>query len=180
MTSAKILSNLSNNPPWPGIILLLSLTQQYLLKPDSRKSPAWEIIENKNERYIIFEIFELLKKIIVQKKIGIMIPPINPDTVLLGLMLGIIFGPPIIEPQKYAETSTSIAKKTIKKIKSKNSILWLILFKKINARDTYNKQIIFITEIFDSLNMQTKIRIKQNICAPKNGKFNRKTKTLIK
>ena len=52
-----------------------------------------------------------------------MIPPTKPDTVLLGLMFGIIFGPPIIEPKKYAEISTIIEKKTMKKIKLINSLL---------------------------------------------------------
>ena len=104
----------------------------------------------------------------------------NPATVLLGLMLGTIFGPPIIEPKKYAETSTIIVKKTIKKIKLINSLLWLISFKKINAKVTYNKQIIFKIEIADNLDTQTIIRIKQNIWGPKRVKFNRKTKKLIK
>tara|TARA_B100000683_G_scaffold253035_1_gene270455 strand:+ start:490 stop:672 length:183 start_codon:yes stop_codon:yes gene_type:complete len=50
----------------------------------------------------------------------------------------------------------------------------------MNAKVTYNKQIIFTTEISDSFNRQTKIRIKQNICGPKSEKFSRKTKKLIK
>ena len=132
------------------------------MNPDSIKSPTCEITENKNEQIIISEILELLKKIIVQKKIGTMIPPIKPATVLLGLTLGIILGPPIIEPKKYAATSTVIVKRTIKKIKLINSLLLLIPFKKINAKVTYNKQIIFTTEISDSFKRQVKIRIKQN------------------
>ena len=104
----------------------------------------------------------------------------NPATVLLGLILGTIFGPPIIEPKKYAETSTIIVKKTIKRIKLINSLLWLISFKKINAKVTYNKQIIFIIENADSFIIQIKIRIKQNIWSPNSEKFNRKTKRLIK
>ena len=99
-------SSLSSTPPCPGIILPESLTPKILLNLDSNKSLNCSIIDKNADNKIKNKvppanINELRKPIIILAKI----PPIKPDQVLCGLMVGAIFAPPNVLPAKNAKIS---------------------------------------------------------------------------
>ena len=101
-------SSLSSTPPCPGIIWLESFTPNILLTFDSKKSLICSITD-KNPLITI-------KNSILPGKINPETPPIKqlattapskPAQVLLGLMLGAIFGPPKYLPAKKAKISVA-------------------------------------------------------------------------
>ncbi len=99
-------SKRSRIPPCPGIIFPESFTPKILLNLDSNKSLNCSIIDKSADNKIKNKvppanINELRKPIIILAKI----PPIKPDQVLFGLMVGAIFAPPNVLPAKNAKIS---------------------------------------------------------------------------
>ena len=118
----KCESNLSRIPPCPGIILPESFTPAFRLKKLSSKSPACPTTEQAAEINAIFQI-EICafaskididgtalnkQKIVIERIIHHTKPPIAPEIVLLGLILGASFLPPNKPPLMYAKVSVKI------------------------------------------------------------------------
>lgn len=148
-------SILSRSPPWPGINLPLSLTFALLFKIDSNKSPPTAMSEPIStiikyaqigklvQRKLNPVMFAKMSQTQLESKIDQRMPPIVPETVFPGLILGQSFLPPIREPVSIANVSTNIGIKIavnrtkieISALKSTNfvsesSLKWLIKMKK--------------------------------------------------
>ena len=102
-------STLSITPPWPGKRLPVSFILAFLFKKEKNKSPVWQ----KNDvimlaniviklTFIVNKRNKLLK--VIQLNIN---DPIDPENVLLGLILEIL-GPLNILPNKYPPISEAI------------------------------------------------------------------------
>ena len=101
------LSNLSNIPPCPGIILPLSLVLTCLLNFDSTRSPVVPNMEAINE--IIIKLVRDNKSQKYESKIAVInenrTPPIKPSTVFFGDTLSNNFNLPKFFPIKKAKLS---------------------------------------------------------------------------
>jgi len=101
-------SRRSSTPPCPGIMLLESFTPNNLLIFDSRKSLICSINESKALMTTKKKMLPLnIKPEITPMQQLAKTPPANPAQVLLGLMLGAIFGPPKYLPAKKAKISVA-------------------------------------------------------------------------
>ena len=102
-----MLSNLSNIPPWPGIIKPKSFMPVILLILEAVKSPSWATMDPKKDNKTNLykgNSLKYLAKIKVNKTAP-NIPPTEPSTVLLGLNLGQSLVFPNKLPDKYAKVS---------------------------------------------------------------------------
>ena len=102
-------STLSKKPPWPGNMLLVSLTRAFLFRYEINKSPNCEIRDIAN----VTKISDVkLKPINSLKKIGTKLKenikePTDPDNVFFGLIL-LSFLPLKILPKIRPPTSVNI------------------------------------------------------------------------
>ena len=133
-------STLSKIPPWPGSRFPVSFFFAFLLRSEKNKSPIWQ----KNEVTTPAKIITKLIFFVIKKKIQLnviqlsIIDPIDPEIVLLGLIL-VILGPLNVLPNIYPPISEEIQ---VNKRENKIILNW-IMFEKIKK----NKQKININKI---------------------------------
>lgn len=125
-----MLSNLSNIPPWPGIIKPKSFMPVILLILEAVKSPSWATMDPKKDNKTKFHkgnSSKYLAKIRVNRAVP-NIPPTEPSTVLLGLNLGQSLVFPNKLPDIYAKVSVPhavIKTNHIYIVPSKYIICWI-------------------------------------------------------